>query len=208
MKKRYLLKQDINQELLKVKASAFSVKDFANLFGVSVRRGSLYLSRNTGTKGSFTRLIRGYYYPKSNPPSVFEISNTLLKPSYISLESALSYHKLIPEVVYSVTAVTTKQPRVLTALNQEYKYHHVMRGMYFGYKTINVGQKRALIATKEKALLDFLYFVALGEKRISDRADLRSIDWKIFETYLKQLRRNVKNKYIVIKLDKIISNIK
>lgn len=207
MKKKYLLKQGISQELLKAKASAFSVKDFANLFSVTVRKSSLYLSRNAGSGGSFTRLIRGFYFPSNNPPSVFEISNVLVRPSYISLETALSYYKIIPEVVYSVTAITTKQPRVLLAVNQEYKYHHIAQGLYFGYKTIKIGEKRALIATKEKALLDLLYFVCIGEKKISDRIDLTGINWKIVGSYQKQFSRSINNRFIKQKLTKLIRHL-
>lgn len=207
MKKKYLLREEIRRELSKAKASAFSVKDFANLFSVGVRKSSLYLSRNSGTGGTFTRLIRGFYFPSNNPPSVFEISNTLVRPSYVSLETALSYYKIIPEVVYSVTAITTKQPRVLLAVNQEYKYHHITKGLYFGYQTIKIGEKRALIATKEKALLDFLYFVCIGEKKISDRIDLASINWKIIRSYQKQFSRSIKNRFIKQKLTKLIKHL-
>ena len=40
---------------------------------------------------------------------LFRINNCIYKPSYVSLESALSYYHLIPEGVYSQQAVTTRK---------------------------------------------------------------------------------------------------
>src|SRR3989304_6360901 len=41
------------------------------------------------------------------------IANKLLEPSYISLESALRYYNLIPEVVFLTTSVTTRKTKLL-----------------------------------------------------------------------------------------------
>ncbi len=37
------------------------------------------------------------------------LANKIVQPSYISLESALSYYQIIPERVYGVTSVTSKK---------------------------------------------------------------------------------------------------
>ncbi len=41
--------------------------------------------------------------------SNYFLANQLYTPSYVSLESALSYYGLIPEAVYATTSVTTKK---------------------------------------------------------------------------------------------------
>jgi predicted transcriptional regulator of viral defense system len=207
MKRKYLLTRTISQKLKKTNIGAFSVKDFANIFGVSVRKGSLYLIRNSDENGPFKRLIRGYYFHVDSPPSIFEISNIIVRPSYISLDTALSFYKIIPEVVYATTALTPRHARMLTALNQEFKYQHVSKKLYFGYQTHTVGAKKFLIATKEKALLDYLYYLVKGGNKINDRIRLNDIDWDIVAGYLKLFNRGVKNKYIMKKMSLMIESL-
>ena len=61
------------------------------------------------------RLKRGIYclgevYRRSHPHP-FVVAGLLHSPSHISLESALSFHTLIPEAVYEVTSVTVRRSR-------------------------------------------------------------------------------------------------
>ena len=64
-------------------------------------------------RGLVVKLKRGVYMfnrdeRKLNPGDFF-IANQLCAPSYISLESALSFYGLIPERVADTTSVTTKK---------------------------------------------------------------------------------------------------
>lgn len=63
--------------------------------------------------GSLIRLKKGLYVVSTELSqqklSRELVANHLLSPSYVSLESALSYYGLIPEKVYSVRSVTTKR---------------------------------------------------------------------------------------------------
>src|SRR3989344_3140001 len=63
------------------------------------------------------RLKRGVYcilppYQKYLP-NTFEIAQILYGPSYISLESALSHHGLIPEAVYATTSACMKRSQTI-----------------------------------------------------------------------------------------------
>ena len=63
-------------------------------------------------KGTLIQLKRGLYLlnvPGIKKPPDFYIANKIVFPSYVSMESALSYHELIPEAVYSTVSVTTKK---------------------------------------------------------------------------------------------------
>jgi len=40
-----------------------------------------------------------------------KIANELVSPSYISLETVLSFYSIIPDAVVSYTSVTTKQTK-------------------------------------------------------------------------------------------------
>ncbi len=86
------------------------------------------------------------------------IANKMMGPSYVSLEWALSYYGLIPEFTSTVTSITTKDKcRYDTPLGL-FTFDHLSRVAY--PKGIiwleQPGGEHALIASKEKALADFL----------------------------------------------------
>jgi predicted transcriptional regulator of viral defense system len=127
--------------------------------------------------GRVIQLRRGLYalappFARASP-SVFAIASRVRKPSYVSLQSALSYHGAIPESVPSVTSVTTGRPgRVETALG-DFLYRHLSPGLFWGYREVEVGEGgSAYIALPEKALLDLFYFTS-GRIRSSFVRELR-----------------------------------
>ncbi|HSW71384.1 MAG TPA: hypothetical protein VLH77_05335 [Gammaproteobacteria bacterium] len=58
-------------------------------------------------------------------PHPFELAQYIYGPSYISLESALSFHKLIPETVYTVTSTTVKRSREFQTPLGVYSFLHL-----------------------------------------------------------------------------------
>jgi predicted transcriptional regulator of viral defense system len=125
---------------------------------VNVRR---QLSRWT-SKGRLYRLRRGLYalappFQKARPHP-FVVANRMVRPSYVSLQSALAYHSVIPEAVPVTTSITTARPgRFSTALG-DFVFRHIKLALFRGFGTIDVaGNHGAVVATPEKALLDLLY---------------------------------------------------
>lgn len=115
--------------------------------------------------GRVIQLRRGLYvlappFARASP-SVLAVASRVRKPSYVSLQSALSYHGAIPESVPSVTSVTTGRPgRFKTALG-DFIYRHLGPGLFWGYREVEVGEGgSAYIALPEKALLDLFYFTS------------------------------------------------
>jgi|AntRauTorcE11897_2_1112592.scaffolds.fasta_scaffold14953_2 predicted transcriptional regulator of viral defense system len=112
-------------------------------------------------KGLIVPLRRGYYmFADASPVSLgeaglFLIANKIYPHSYVSLESALSYHGLIPEGVYTITAVTTANTAQFVTVRGNFSYRHLKPDLFFGYTLLKNG---ARLATAEKAILDFLYF--------------------------------------------------
>lgn len=88
----------------------------------------------------------------------FVVANRLVQPSYVSLESALSHHGLIPEMVPVTTSVTTgRTGRFSTALGV-FVFHHLKQELFWGYEQAELaGDQRAFVATPEKALLDLVH---------------------------------------------------
>lgn len=102
------------------------------------------------------------------------ISASLYQPSYISLETALSYHKMIPEKVVPVTAVTTRKTKSFQNDEGLFLYRQLKPTAYFGFKSARDGSGFPYyIAEPEKALLDYLYF-NLGSIQADDADYFRS----------------------------------
>jgi len=97
-------------------------------------------------------------------PHPFLVANELHRPSYVSLQSALAYHGLIPEAVPVTTSVTTSRPVTLDTPAGQHIFRHVQAGAFFGYVRTRVwGEQEALVADAAKALLDLVYLTPGGE---------------------------------------------
>ena len=112
--------------------------------------------------GNLIQLRRGLYvlserYQKIQPHP-FLVANRLKRASYVSLQSALGYHGLIPEYVPSITSVTTDRPETLTNPLGTYIFKHIKKALFHGYRVVDLGDRQsAFVAAPEKALLDLLY---------------------------------------------------
>jgi hypothetical protein len=105
-------------------------------------------------------LKRGVYITgkvsKADKPSPFLLANHLLGPSYVSLESALSYWGLIPEAVYETTSVTIQKSKIFNTQAGRFSYTNLPLPYYsFGIKKITITNTQvAMLASAEKALCD------------------------------------------------------
>ena len=112
--------------------------------------------------GKLIQIRRGLYalseqYQKTTPHP-FYVANRLKRGSYVSLQSVLEYHGLIPEYVPNVVSVTTGRPETLTTPIGTFIFKHFKKDLLYGYLSMDMGDRQtALIATPEKALLDLLY---------------------------------------------------
>lgn len=112
-------------------------------------------------KGYLHPLKAGAYvlderYRKADVSPLF-VANYLVNPSYLSLEFALSYYGLIPEQARSYTSVTTKHGRRFSNVLGSFTYRTVKPSRFFGYEARRDGSHEYLIASPEKALLDYFY---------------------------------------------------
>lgn len=125
------------------------------------------LSRWTRS-GKLYQLRRGLYslappYQKVIPHP-FLIANQLLPGSYVSLQSALAYYGMIPELVAVTTSITTSRPLTYQTPFGQFDYHHIQVDWFRAYRIVDLGNdQRAFIASPEKALLDLIYLQAGGD---------------------------------------------
>lgn len=93
---------------------------------------------------------------KVNRPEPFLLANHILGPSYVSLESALSYYGFIPERVYAITSITIKATRKFETPMGVFSYIRLPLPYYsFGIQQSKLSdQQYAMMASPEKALCD------------------------------------------------------
>lgn len=129
------------------------LRDYGNPFNVTGR-----LVRD----GVLIRLKRGFFVfgmrhslPRYHP---FVIANHLYGPSYVSLESALSFYGLIPEGVRETTSIALTKPKRFTTSVGRFSYRTIRSDAFAnGVISQQDSSHRYLLAEQEKALLDKLY---------------------------------------------------
>lgn len=182
---------------------------------ISLSKKPDYLRRQISEwkeKGWLVELKRGIYV--INDPYFIEkisnlyIANKIYFPSYISLEYALFEYELIPEKVNLVTSVSTRKTTHFKNHFGTFLYKTIKKELFFGFKEITRNNSKILFATREKALLDFLYLNLNQFKRDKHMnilkeyrfQNLGSLRMKELNSYLKRF----KNK----KLEEIVKCLK
>lgn len=144
----------------------------------------LYLHKSPFIEGSISKEI---------------IANTLLSPSYISFDYALSFYGLIPESVYDVTSATTKRSKNFTTTAGTYSFRQVKKELFpIGLKIESAKNGNFIIASKEKALCDKIYYTKdiqissiksmcefLEDDLRIDMGELEDCDMETFKKYHK-----------------------
>jgi len=99
-------------------------------------------------------------------PHPFAIAQMLYPPSYVSLETALSHHGLIPEAVYQVASVSNRRmQRFQTSLGTFTYFRVPSKHLMAGVVSTEVQKETwAFIATPLRAIADLVY--------------IQKIDWK------------------------------
>ncbi len=134
-------------------------------------------------KGYISKVINGYYIFTDLDPKedeLFEIANRIYSPSYVSLQTALAYHRLIPETVYAVISISTRRTRTFGTGLGDFNYRTVQPSFFFGYQLKRGDHGTFKIASPVKALLDYLYLNP-GIKTTDDFRSLRLDGVAFFE---------------------------
>lgn len=162
---------------------------------VRLRGGDIIPSQLTfwRKEGFIDQLKRGVYFFTDRASDICkeEIAFVLYEPSYISVELALKRYGLIPEMVYSITSVTTRTTRRFSNSLGSFIYHHITPRLFFGYSVQETRFGKYLFAEPEKALLDYLHlnqdtldtFDAIKEIRINPEEFASRIDKKKLKDY-------------------------
>jgi len=168
------------------KLEIFTMEDLMKLFPHEKEESMARLVYSWIETGKIVRLKRGIYqiaYPEKKILPDMYIANRLYSPSYISLETILSMHGIIPEIAMSVTSVTTKATRLFKNTYGGFSYRTLKKEYFTGYYLLNERGFAILAAEPEKAVVDFLYLNNLFKIDRADAGSMKKLSKKSLKKY-------------------------
>ncbi len=109
-------------------------------------------------RGIIIRLTKGIYETDKHVEP-YLLASSILSPSYLSFDWALSFYGLIPERVVSITSASLNNRKNKTFVNQfgRYEYTDISMNVFSeGLTYLENGDYIVKIATKEKTICDSL----------------------------------------------------
>lgn len=141
-----------------------------------------------------------YAFPDylSVPDFAEYVANRIYRPSYISLQYAMSHYGMIPEAVMQITSVTSLKTDFFKNVFGEFFYQSVKEELMIGYKPLTMKDGRSIMfATPEKSLFDFIYLNPfynteedIMELRLDEDFMTDDFDYKRFKGYCSLIKNN------------------
>ena len=158
----------------------FTLSELANALKMRKESLAVALSRLV-KKGLVEKGFRGQYLNPYANYSYLKIALDYKKPSYVSMEFALS-GDIYKQNIYTYTIVTTRKvtpsktmkkkryysPGLMEFDRRFVEYHHIAPHLFFGYKVGRyclLSDDKIAFAEPEKAVLDMIYFRYLKRGR-------------------------------------------
>jgi len=181
-------------KLKKISKYYFGYEELASVLGISLDAARVTASRYA-KQGFLIRLKRNLYvlaerWDTYQNKSLFQISNIIQTPSYISLMSALCYYEVSTQIQQEfVESISLNRTTNRNISGVEFSYFKIKKELYSNFvKTDNY-----FIATAEKAFIDALYLKYLGNYNF----DISSIDFdKLNKHKLLKIVKKFPDKFI------------
>jgi len=180
----------------------FKLEDVFKWFPEANRQVTLNQLNFWCQKGELENIRRGIYKLSDfGFKDSFILANFIYSPSYISLETALNYYSIIPDVPFAITSVSVNKTKTFKTKNYGvFSYSSIKPDLFFSFKSILVEKNYAYnIASPEKALFDYLY---LRPKKIDSvegfieelRLSLpKNFNWQNFKKWIELVPKRNKN---------------
>lgn len=110
--------------------------------------------------GRIERIANNWYWFTEKTPllsDLFTAANRIYAPSYISLETALSYYGMIPEQTFAIQSVATRKTKRLLWRNTLFTWSQIKPAFMLDYRLVSINGQTIRMAGPEKALLDLCY---------------------------------------------------
>ena len=180
MTKKELSLYKIRDMALNSDVGVFNAQELSNLINKKKSVALVYMNRLI-KNGLAIRLKNGKI---SFNKDDFIIASQLVFPSYISLNSALLYHKItyqIPEYIECVNTINSYNYYGLGII-----YHKIKPELFFGYKRYDKGGSFIFVANPDKAVFDGLYLKLISKFDIIEYK--REIDFSELLVSLKNMK--------------------
>ena len=178
-----MYKTEIYKKLIKSKKQVYRVSDLKKYLELKNDNSIYHAIKRLTKQEILERVANGVFCLKDNPASDFVIANNLYHPSYISLESALNYYGIVIQSPRTIFSITTRRNKIQKYEDKEFIYFRTKQNYFFDY----IKEKDFLIATPEKALIDTIFFTALGRAK-TDLSEL------VLDIVNKKKLHKIKNK--------------
>ena len=153
---------------------------------------------------------RGFYvlawkYQEQHPLSTYAIANRLVPFSFITAETALSFHNLIPERITTTISMAAFGRNYKMNTNCGYFAYHVApikpSFFYYGVQVIKENDLLIYMATPLRALMDYVYFHKIKNADVnfllhSLRIEMDDIE-KITRKEITVLRNVYQSRYVM-----------
>lgn len=151
--------------------SLFTTEDIRKIFEIKSENTLKQLLKRLRKEKIVKRLIRNKYLYSLNEGVVteFQIANFLVSPSYVSLESALSFYDFIDQFPYRISSISIKKAREIKVDQKVFVYSKIKKEYFKDFILLD----NFLIAEKKKALFDYLYFIYKGLRPLNILDDLK-----------------------------------
>lgn len=163
-----------------------------------------WIARQVKT-GKLIRVKNGLYCIAKRELLKPQLANILYGPSYLSLQWALSFYGLIPERAATLTSVTTRRNKEYRTPVGTFTYSYLNQDRYC--VSFKITDDHFLIATPEKAVIDFIHFFCeadtqedllneLFESYRMSAEDLKNLDRSLLNEIASQYRSPMIHRFI------------
>ena len=139
--------EEFNRILQTNSISVFSLEDASRIIGKPKHYTTVFLRRDRIVK----RAANGVYYTPD--ASSYEIASSIVKPSYVSLISALRFYNITEQIPNTMYVLSPKRHNSISIDGTRIEFVKVKPSLMYSYKKID----GAMIAEPEKAIVDMLY---------------------------------------------------
>lgn len=165
--------------------SLFTLSDVRKIFPIGKENTLKHLIRRLKKEKIIERIAKEKYLflHAQSQPSDFAIANFLVVPSFISLESALSYYGILAQFPYRISSLALAKSKHIAVGEKNFVYAKIKPEYFKDFVKID----DFLIADRRKAILDYLYFIYKGLRPKSSLSDLSQfLSQKKIKDYLYQ----------------------
>ncbi|MCD6248032.1 MAG: hypothetical protein J7J17_01055 [Hadesarchaea archaeon] len=144
-------------------------------------------------RGEVKRITRGYYTIHDDPSLLVHC----LKPAYIGLQDAMSFHNLWEQET-SPVIITNRRVRsgIREVMGHNVLVRRISREYFFGYEYYQRGDFSLPVSDVEKTLIDMVYFGEIEKPLV--RGFEGRVDRKKLEGYLEKYPASFRNKVLAL----------